>query len=1495
MADDVPQAPDAYYVVGIGSSAGGLEALTQLLPALPTGLGLRYVVVQHMSPHRRSMMAQLLGRSTRMPVREAVDGEPPAPDTVLITPPNRNVQLGADGLLHLTEPPVQTGPKPSINAFFESLAGALGARAIGVVLSGTGHDGALGLRHIKSAGGFTFAQEPGEAKYEGMVRAAIEGGTVDWVLAAPTIGPEIERLARRVARTGTLGSEPAEAASLQGLLGSLYAQSGIDFSGYKEPTLLRRLERRMAATGCQGLADYVALTQRDPRELARLAEEMLISVTAFFRDAPAFERLGKELLRHVSGRPDATELRAWVAGCATGEEAYSVALLLLEAVQAAGVRRRVQVFATDIDEAALRHARRGVYPAAALESLPEELVKRYFCPHAEGMEVNKTLREVMLFARHNVVQDPPFVRLDLVSCRNLLIYLQAPIQQSVLTSFHYALMPVGLLFLGRTESVHGSDSMFEPVDRTANLYRCLGQRVRALAAGGEKGFAIEMPRRHAPDLAALLHRAAVQRFAPACVLVDGRGDVRQVHGDVSAFMALPEGRAGMGLMTLARRELRPELARLLRLVQQPPAGRAAPGSDPALGRWRANRMLSKEHAVRVSVQAVASAGEAPMYLVCFECRPLAERPVAADEPALAQTALDDELAATREHLYTVIEELEAGTEEMQSLNEEVQMANQELQSANEELEAANEELQASNEELATVNEELQVKSTELQHALSALEGLWSALDVPMLAFSRHDVLEKLNGPARQQLRLGDENIGRPLHRIDWPAQMPSLANDFDLAQRGGQTVLRQIQGMGGRHWSVRVMPRPGLEEGVLLQLLDNTRLREAELGAERSHARLQQVVERSGHLMCLCDVAGRVLMANRAFAQLHGFEAIAAVGQPLAALLQAGEVEAFRASQLEAVRRLEPVAVEETLRRNAENVHLLATHFPLIDADGAVSSVCYQALDVTERRRAARELEAARTATLEAEAAASNKSRFLATMSHEIRTPMNAIIGLSRLARDARSQPEMRDHMAKAHGAALALMRILDDVLDYSKIEAGALQFEHRPFRLHEVLLRVRELFAANAEHKGLVLAVEMPQDLPASLVGDPMRLSQVLNNLVGNAIKFTEHGEVHVSVAHSPDVSGGCMLRFAVRDTGMGVAPELREALFVPFSQGDGSVTRRFGGTGLGLAISRCLVELMGGRIGYDSTPGQGSTFWFTACLDEPAAGPAPAQPALAPAAVSPERLRGRRVLLAEDNKLNQLVGRGLLESLGLDVQLADDGEQAVAAVKAHPPGHFLAVLMDVHMPGVDGLEATRRLRTLPQGHCLPILAVTAAVLSEDRRRCLSAGMDLHLPKPLMTDALRGALLDCLDGVAGMKTSWAARQPLPAEPELRIPGFDAPALLARLGGSTATMNRVLRQFKAEVAAIGPEIARHIAAGQHDAARASVHALVGAAASAGAVWVERSAAGLEAALDLGGPTEAVHQALQDALAAAAAALRRVPGADAAPDEARQPAEALSTR
>jgi two-component system CheB/CheR fusion protein len=367
----------------------------------------------------------------------------PQADTVYVTPPNCNLVMHEDGSLHLLEPPNETVPKPSVNLFFSSLADVVTDRAIGVVLSGTGSDGAIGLHAIKAAGGFSFAQEPGGAKYDGMIRAAIEAGGVDWVLPAESIGAEIGRVVQRqqAAEGHATHVDQMPPATLQVLLHSLYAQTRIDFTGYKEATLLRRIERRMTSTGCLTLDQYVELARANPQEMQALSQDMLISVTSFFRDRVAFDRLREEVVRMLEGKPAGEDVRVWVAGCASGEEAYSIAIILHDALLGHRPARRVQIFASDIDELALARARRAVYPVSLLGELDPSTLERHFVRHADGYEVSKTLRGLVMFARHNLVQDPPFVRLDLVSCRNVLIYLQAALQERLVKTFHYALEP----------------------------------------------------------------------------------------------------------------------------------------------------------------------------------------------------------------------------------------------------------------------------------------------------------------------------------------------------------------------------------------------------------------------------------------------------------------------------------------------------------------------------------------------------------------------------------------------------------------------------------------------------------------------------------------------------------------------------------------------------------------------------------------------------------------------------------------------------------------------------------------------------------------------------------------------------------------------------------------------------------------------------------------------------------------------------------------------
>ncbi|MFZ2989403.1 CheR family methyltransferase, partial [Ideonella sp.] len=1480
------------FFVGIGSSAGGLEALTTLVPGLPSGLGLRYVVVQHMSPTHRSMMAQLLGRTTQMPVLEITDGCMPMADTVYVTPPNSNVILHEDGSLRLLEPPNETVPKPSVNLFFESMAESVADRAIGVVLSGTGSDGAIGLHAIKAAGGFSFAQEPGGAKYEGMVRSAIEAGGVDWVLPAEAIGAEIARIVQRQQTTEGLGTPVIDVppATLQALLHNLYAQTRIDFTGYKEATLLRRIERRMTSTGCLTLDQYVEHTRLQPTELQALSQDMLISVTSFFRDRVAFDRLREEIVRMLESKPAREDIRVWVAGCASGEEAYSMAIVLHDALQGQKTPRRVQIFASDIDEAALGRARRAVYPASLLGELDPTTLERHFVRHADGYEVSKALRSLVMFARHNLVQDPPFVRVDLVSCRNVMIYLQAPLQDRLLKTFYYALNAQGLLFLGRSEGVHNSESNFELVDRSAHLFRRVKGVQRMPAIPAEREIAVGRTRGPAPTVDDLVLRATAVRFAPASVLVDAAGDVRHLKGDLQGLMTLPDGRPVLQLMALLRRELRPELARLIRTVRE---ALAQSGHGPrvttdghlrapllAIGRWRTNRAISLSNAIRLSVQPLNDGSEAPMLLVCFERRPLAELPT----PAAAEgeesgtngtTALEEELATTREHLYTVIEELETSNEEAHSLNEEIQTANEELQSTNEELEASNEELQASNEELTTVNEELQVKSQEWQTLNNELEGIYSTVDFPLLAFDERGVLTRTNSAVPRQFGMDSSWIGRHISALPWPTGMPSLLSEIEQVQACGRSATRQLTDVGNRDWVLRIMPRvrtDGVAAGVLVLMEDNTQLRQSQWAAARSDAQLRQLVERSAQLVCICDPAGRLQMANPEFERCHLLPPGSAAGKILLELLPAPAGTSFREAQLEAMRRLAPVEREETLLVHGGPRILLASYYPLFDTDGGVSGVCYQALDITHRKHTEAALLSATSAQLAAEGMARTKSSFLANMSHEIRTPMNAVLGLSRMVLQGELPADARQQLSKVHEAAQALTRILDDVLDFSKIEAGALRFEERAFALDQVLSGVRSLFSANAQEKNLLLTVEEPLGVPDLLVGDPFRLSQVLNNLVSNALKFTTQGQIRISVmpfqASGADAAppGWCQLRFSVRDTGAGLAPGVRETLFQAFTQGDASVTRRFGGTGLGLAICQRLVEMMQGRIGVNSAPGQGSEFWFTVKLQrgnaelatEPAKTPTPA-PALAEGAAPTAALHpapstdapqpvGLRLLLADDNELNQIVSRAVLERMGHEVTVVADGAEAVATLEAAPAGHFSAVLMDLHMPVMDGLEATRRIRILPQGADLPILALTAAAFPEDRVNCLAAGMDDHITKPLEPELLSAALRNLTQGHAD-KTAVAEPTPAPSSPARpngqmlkwpALPSFDLQPLFDRLHHNEPLMWSLLETFSAQEADTGQTLTELLQGQQTANARLRTHTLMGAAAAVGATRVAQA-------------------------------------------------------
>ena len=526
------------FIVGIGASAGGLEALSDLLRALPDDLGVPYIVVQHLSPTHRSMMVPLLARETSMLVKDAEDGEVPLANVIYVTPANWNIIL-KDGVMRLLVPGKTILPKPSATTLFNSLAEEKGEDAIGVILSGTGSDGAAGIAAIKATGGFTFAQDPEVAKYSGMPQAAISTGCVEWVMPCKGIAEEITAIARAhglIDRSSKQGNTPV---TMKGLLQMVYKQAKIDFSGYKEATLSRRVERRMAANRLNNLAAYFDYCSKNPDELNKLSKDILISVTAFFRDRNSFEGLRKILADIIAGKQPGDEIRIWVPGCATGEEAYSIGILLSELLGGKLSDYRIQIFATDIDMDAMAVGRKGIYTESSLAEVSAETTARYFTKKVDVYEIARTIRDMVVFARQDLVLDPPFLRLDLVSCRNLLIYFQPLLQTRVLSIFHFALRPSAYLFLGKSESIVHQDNLFSPVSKEARIFKRVAGKDQIIPiplysnqdAGAGPKQAITIAERNPRKQENKLQKTLSEIYAPPSVLVNKNLDVVEVHGD----------------------------------------------------------------------------------------------------------------------------------------------------------------------------------------------------------------------------------------------------------------------------------------------------------------------------------------------------------------------------------------------------------------------------------------------------------------------------------------------------------------------------------------------------------------------------------------------------------------------------------------------------------------------------------------------------------------------------------------------------------------------------------------------------------------------------------------------------------------------------------------------------------------------------------------------------------------------------------------------------
>jgi two-component system, chemotaxis family, CheB/CheR fusion protein len=763
-----------FFVVGIGASAGGLEALIELLSALPT-TGMAFIVVQHLDPTHESLLSEILAKKTAIPVSVAVAGEALEPDHVYVIPSDAILTV-QDGLINLKRRTITSERSFPVDVLFSSLAVAYADRAVGVVLSGGDEDGSLGIREIKHAGGFTFVQQPESARFPMMPRHAIETGSVDFVLRPNEIAGELSRLSRRVRTTDStpgFASTSAretrtddEGARLGHIFQRLRSAHGVDFTHYKRTTVKRRIDRRMMLRRIESLDDYVALIDSDPGEIAALYEDILIRVTEFFRDPPSFDALRQLVLPVLcEGRSTKQPLRIWVPGCANGEEIYSLAIVLLEYLGDGLPALRIQIFGTDVSEAALQRARAGVYQRNVLQEVSAERLERFFVRHNDEYRITKDVRDLCLFARQDVTRDPPFSRLDLISCRNLLIYLDDVAQRRVLRTFHYALRPHGMLFFGSAESVAHSPELFEQADSRFRLFRRMPNTgVGTIAGRGDASDSRPLepegsvpPYVEADSLPREADRLLLARFAPACVLVTQAFTILQFRGQTGPYLEPAGGPPSFDL----RRVVRPEL-----LVQILPAIDEA--SRSGVVSRRSARLDEREISIEIIPLTGSSGGQAFLILFDDGSRPAVDRSVRAAAGAQTEsekdrhiTLLEDEVAGLREFVRAAIEEHGAVQEELRSAHEEMLSANEEFQSTNEELETSKEELQSTNEELTTTIDELWSRNQEL-----------AALNMEL------DATRRASDAARSQADIIIETVREPLAVLDGALRIVRVNSAF---------------------------------------------------------------------------------------------------------------------------------------------------------------------------------------------------------------------------------------------------------------------------------------------------------------------------------------------------------------------------------------------------------------------------------------------------------------------------------------------------------------------------------------------------------------------------------------------------------------------------------------------------------------------------------------------------------------------------------------------
>lgn len=1255
-------AVNPFPVVAIGASAGGLEAITELLKNLSPTTGMAFIYVQHLSPDHKSLLPELLSKLTPMKVQEIDDMEKMEPDNVYVIPYNKEIEV-VDGHIQLLPRNKTKSSNLSIDVLFSSLAETHKENVIGVVLSGSASDGTRGLKEIKLAGGITFAQDD-SAKFSSMPKSAIAEGVVDFVLSPKEIAEELAWMSqhpaakrpaqKRIPEAETEGNTPDPKRTpedeiensdpdLKNILHQVFKRKRVDFSHYKMSTIKRRILRRMLMHKIKSVKQYAEFLEQTESEVGLLYQDLLINVSDFFRDTDAFTYLKSSVLPKLLKNSDASQpLRIWVAACATGEEVYSIAILLVELQGNKGVNFSFQIFASDLSAEALNIARNGEYSAQQVKNVSPKRLQQFFTKSNGHYRISKYLRDMCVFAQHNILSDPPFSRMDLISCRNFLIYLGTSAQKKALTTFHYALNESGYLMLGKSETIGNSTALFTILNKKYKVYARKKNsgilRIHNLTSQisttskPEKNDAAATVYKKLPATAVgnpgiAFDAMLLANYVPASVVINHDLEILQFRGSTALYLQHAAGKASFNVLKMAHVEITFELRNAIHQAIKTKKVVRKTGIEMDRD-VDANTMRM----VNIEVAPLIIEGEEPLLIVVFTGQPvpIVETPgTSGKNNTVAKDRrikkLEEELAAARAYMGVITHDQEAANEELQSNNEEIISSNEELQSLNEELETSKEEIESTNEELSTTNQELYARIHEIEELYTYYEAILSTFHEPMLILDKNIRIKSANKSFCHKFHVKEEEIvGASLFKL------------------------------GDNHWNLS-----GLREKI-----------------------------------------EDIIPNNISF---HDYE----------------------------VENTFPTIGKRTMLLNAHRIIQQRKNEELIVLTIAdITEVKKLAMEVKEQERKVLE-EAKKNAELKmkmAETALQAKQQFLSNMSHEIRTPMNAIVGFTNVVLKTDLSDSQKEYINAIKLSGDALIVLINDILDLAKVDAGKMTFDRVAFDLPASMSSILQLFESKIEEKNLKLIQEIDEKIPSVLIGDSIHLRQIILNLVSNAVKFTSVGKITLKISLLEEHSDNVVLKFELTDTGIGIPKNRQKQIFNIFEQAHKDRNSSHEGTGLGLAIVKQLIEQQGGTIAVESEPGKGATFSFVlsfeTVINDEVVSPATTETVFS----VPKVTDVARVLVAEDVMLNQLLIKIIVAEFGFEVDVASNGKIAIEMMQKN---NYDIVLMDLHMPEMNGFEATTFIRKKMRSN-IPIIALTADVTTVDLEKCKEIGMNDYISKPI-------------------------------------------------------------------------------------------------------------------------------------------------------------------